>query len=196
MSTLLPAQVAWYVTGRFYVSADGSMADYGYFLHLAGVSGSMFDGKPGETTAHFTFAAQPFSATTVPNGALKLGLDPVGSFAVFFQEQPAGNFDDPQTFAQGKRIATFRRTTMVVGTTVDVSASHGAASVLADNVFSAELIDSSRFRFNGREYDLAAILGFGVTQFGTAAGAFITPAPKGYSAAVPFTGSAIALPGR
>jgi hypothetical protein len=28
MNALLPAELAWYVTGRFYRATDGSLADY------------------------------------------------------------------------------------------------------------------------------------------------------------------------
>ena len=31
---LLPAEVAWYVTGRFYRKTDLSLADYGYVLEV------------------------------------------------------------------------------------------------------------------------------------------------------------------
>ena len=59
---ILPGEVAWYVTGRFYKAADGSLLDAGYFLHLQGVEGGLFSGTPGEGTAHLTFLADPFTA--------------------------------------------------------------------------------------------------------------------------------------
>lgn len=57
MSPLLCAEVAWYVTGRFYVANDGSIQDVGYFLHLQGVAEDLFAGERGEGTARITFAA-------------------------------------------------------------------------------------------------------------------------------------------
>jgi hypothetical protein len=33
-------EVVWYVTGRFYLGQGKSLADYGYFLHLAGIDAS------------------------------------------------------------------------------------------------------------------------------------------------------------
>ena len=192
MTMLHPAELAWYVTGRFYKDTENALADFGYFLHLAGIAAPLFNGKPGETTAHFTFAANPFKARGVRNGALDLALDPVGEFSVFMQPEPEGNFDDPATFARGERIGTFQRTSCVVGTTVDVSNDKNAASVVASNVFSARLIDSTPFEFAGKVYDLRKLLGNGVTQFGTAAAATIPPPSKHYTAVVPFSGSAIA----
>jgi hypothetical protein len=65
---------------------------------------------------------------------------------------------------------------------------------MGTNVFSAPLIDSSRFEFGGGHHDLAHHIGAGVTRFGIAAEASVPP-PSGYTMALPFTGSAIALAG-
>lgn len=195
MSLLLPGELAWYVTGRFYARPDGSVADYGYFLHIAGVEADLFCGKPGEKTAHFTFAAEPFAARKVDNGSLSLGLDPVGDFSVYLQDEPAGDFDDPQSFARGQRIATFRRISVVVGTTVQTQDAAGEQPLIASNVFSARLLISNPFEFAGRRYDLRYQIGKGVTQFGTAAAAPLPHAPGDYVSVVAFSGSAIALVG-
>jgi hypothetical protein len=195
MSILLPAELAWYVTGRFYRKSDQSLADYGYFFHLAGIAAPLFSGPKSETTAHFTFAATPFVATPLVNGALNLALDPVGEFSVYLQRTPCGNFDAPESFAAGERIATFRRSTAVLGTTVTAGAGQQAQSLLSSNVFSAKLIDSLPFEFAGAIYDLRQLLGQGVTQFGTAAATPIAPPPTPYELVIPFTGSAIALGG-
>jgi hypothetical protein len=197
MTALLPAELAWYATGRFYKAKDGSLADYGYFLHLPFPDVPLFDRKRSEATAHFTFAAQPFKADGVDNGVLSLGLDPVGEFSLYLQRRPAGNFDDPASFARGECIATFRRTSLVVGTTVAASvAISGVATtapIVGSNVFSAWLIASNPFEFAGRQLDLANHIGKGITQFGISATTPITPAPAGYDLVLPFTGSAIAL---
>jgi len=57
------SEVVWYVTGRFF-TRDKSFFDVGYFLHLGNYN-PMFNDKsaPGESSAHFTFAAEPFTAT-------------------------------------------------------------------------------------------------------------------------------------
>jgi hypothetical protein len=195
MPALLPAELAWYVTGRFYAAANGGpLADYGYFLHLAGIDAALFDGQAGEGSAHFTFAAVPFEAGAVGNGALKLALDPVGEFSIYLQRTPAGDFDHPESFAQGERIATFRRTSLVVGTTVEGAAAN-APALIGVNVFSAHLVDSVPFEFGGRHHDLRQIIGRGVTQFGTAATTPIATPTRPGDTVVPFSGSAIALGG-
>jgi len=193
MAALLPAELAWYVTGRFYKACDGSLADYGYFLHLPFLDVPLFDGKRGEATAHFTFAARPFTSQPVENGGLALGIDPVGEFSLYLQRRPAGDFDDPHSFARGECIATFRRASLVVGTTVSAPVGKQAEALIGTNVFSAHLIASTPFDFAGGRHDIAAHLGRGITQFGTSAETPILPPPRGYDLAVPFTGSAIAI---
>ena len=193
MTALLPAELAWYATGRFYRANDGTLADYGYFLHLPMFGVPLFDGKRGETTAHFTFAAKPFKAHDVDNGALSIAIDPVGEFSLYLQRRPMGNFDDPASFAQGERIATFQRTSLVVGTTVTATTGTTTEQMLGNNVFSARLMASTPFEFGGSFHDISHHLARGITQFGTAAVTPITPPPRGYNLVLPFTGSAIAL---
>ncbi|CAM5762951.1 hypothetical protein LMIY3S_00650 [Labrys miyagiensis] len=194
MIALLPGELAWYATGRFYrTRLDHRLADCGYFLHLPFIDAPLFAGEPSETTAYFTFAARPFKAPELGNGALSLGIDPVGEFSIYLQRQPSGTFDEPASFARGECIATFRRTSLVVGTTVDVSVGATTTAAIGSNVFSARLVSSSPFEFGGGQYDLAGHLGPGITQFGTAAATPIEPAPAHYDLVLPFTGSAIAL---
>jgi len=169
------------------------VADYGYFLHLAGVDDTLFaGGVVSERSAHLTFAAQPFAPCGASNGALALGLDPVGEFSIYLQSAPAGNFDLPASFAQGERIATFRRVGLVVGTTLD-SGAPTPTPLLGSNVFSARLVESRPFRLGNGRYDFADLVGSGVTQFGLAASAGIEPPPAGFASVVAFTGSAIRL---
>jgi hypothetical protein len=203
MTALLPAELAWYATGRFYQADDSTLADYGYFLHLPFPDVPLFDGERGETRAHFTFAARPFEATYLQNGTLSLGIDPIGEFSLYLQRTPAGTFDDPSSFALGECIATFRRTSLVVGTTVGLSigttvglsASTVTVPLMGSNVFSARLIASTPFEFGGGRHDLASHLSSGITQFGTASATPVVPPPKGYKLVQPFTGSAVALGG-
>ena len=176
---ILPGQVAWYVTGRFYLDPP-SIRDAGYFLHLQGVDGKLFaHDEVSEQNAHFTFLADPFVAKNYTNGALQFGIDPVGSFSVYYQREPQANFADPATFALGQCVATFRRASMVVGTTV--------GSAVTVNTFSAKLISTSEFEFRGITYDLARLLPNGITQWGTASPQALMPD------VYPFVGSAIAI---
>jgi hypothetical protein len=196
MTPLLPASVAWYVTGRFYLSSDGKrVQDLGYFLHLGGITGPLFtDPKhPSEATALLTFRAEAFEPGTVTNGSLSLSVDPVGDFTVYLKRpgEPVPSWDKPDSFSGGMPIAVFRRASVVVG-----GAFSGAPSghrSLSLNVFTARLIWSREFALDARWYDLARLLPHGVTQWGEAGPSAMTPVPEGFSSAVPFLGSAVAV---
>ncbi len=190
MERILPGEVAWYVTGRFYETAEKSVRDAGYFLHLRGIAGPMFRGDPGEATAHFTFLAHPFTSTDIVNGDITVGLDPVGDFAIHYHRRPAGDFGDPATFGGGEEIARFRRVSVAAGATL--GSGPGGAALFSQNVFSARLVSTRSFEHHGRRYDLRELVPNGVTQWGTMS-ATPTGAVSGYPTVIPFVGSAIAI---
>jgi hypothetical protein len=194
------ARVAWYATGRFYVSSGGMLQDAGYFLHLGGIRGGLFRELPGaaqaqaqaqaqnEATALFTFHAEPWCASSVDNGDLSLSLAPPGDFTLYYNEAAGADFGDPRTFARGVPIATFRRAEQVVTTTL----SSGRTKLFGMNVFTADLVASRPFERGGVIYDLGVMLPGGVTQWGLAGEDPLPSPPPGVSAVVPFVGSAVA----
>jgi hypothetical protein len=183
-----PASVAWYVTGRFYEDQHGLLQDVGYFLHLSGVSGSLFSGAKGEGTARLTFASEPFAAKPVTNGDISIGLDDVGNFSLYLN--PGGaTFDNPGSFSQGQRIAVFRRTSVVMGETLSSTALGGFA--ISMNVFSAELVSSTPFEIEGVAYDFRELLPAGITQWGNLSGNALAVFPP-FTRIAAFTGSAVA----
>lgn len=186
-----PASVAWYVTGRFYEDRNSLLQDVGYFLHLSGVSGSLFSGAKGEGTARLTFRSEPFAAKTVTNGDISIGLDAVGTFSLYLN--PGGaTFDSPESFSQGQCIAVFRRTSVVMGEPLSSPLPGGLA--IGMNVFSAELVESAPFELPEGDgpVDLRELLPNGITQWGLASE---NPLPTfgTYQRIVAFTGSAIAV---
>ncbi|MBN1210747.1 MAG: hypothetical protein JXB05_38215 [Myxococcaceae bacterium] len=191
MEPLSAASVAWYVTGRFYAAADTSMQDLGYFLHLQGIAGDLFDGPRSESTACFTFRSAPFRSKTVTNGDLSIGLDDVGDFTLYLKRHGGASFDKPDSFSEGEPIATFRRVSLVMGTTL--SGSTGKQELLTLNTFTASLIWSQEFEFRGARYNLAHLLPHGITQWGDASPTLLSPVPQGFEKVIAFVGSAIAL---
>ena len=169
-------EVVWYVTGRFYADANGNLYDVGYFLNLQGIATAL-----SEADAYFTFAAQPFSSQVVTNGSLSIGVDNPGTFSIYLLDPPGASFDKPASFSAGMPIATFSRIAIVPTVKVPV----GNSTTLLANVFTAQLISSQPFEFNGATWDLAGLIGYGVTQWGTAAEG--TDVADG----VPFVGSAV-----
>lgn len=171
MSIARVGEVVWYVTGRFYVKGK-RLQDVGYFLHIQGIRGRLFDGERSESSARFLFSAEPFKSPAIDNGGLEIGIDMRGTFRIFLGD--GASFDDPKTFATGKCIAKFRRVSIVPT----------VKATLLTNVFSARLVESEPFQFDGKRYDFRDLVGYGVTQWG-----FAVPEPG--ESAVPFVGSAV-----
>ncbi len=187
---ITPGRVAWYVTGRFYLDEQGKLQDLGYFLHLEGVRGALFnDGAIGEATAHLTFRSAPFEARTVTNGNISIGLDVKGDFSVYLNPAGGGNFGDPDSFSRGTCVAVFRRSSVVMGATLSSPILGGFA--IAMNVFSAELVESTPFVLDGVEYDLRDLMPHGITQWGTMNADPLAVFPP-FTRIAAFTGSAIA----
>lgn len=178
------AGVVWYAIGRFYEAQDGSLQDLGYFAHLGGLE-PLFNGPPGEGSAFFTFRSEPFTAQKFQNGDLSLSLETQGSFTLFLNREPCGDFSRPETFSQGEPIATFQRLSTVVGTSV---------GPLGTNLFSAALRSSATFYFHGRSWNLERLLPQGITQLGVASTTALPP-PPGFKTVTPFVGSAMAVGG-
>ena len=169
------AEVVWYATGRFYTQGT-KLFDVGYFLHLQGIAAPLFDGKISESRALFTFAAEPFDSPSIPNGSLTIGVDLRGRFSLYLREQAGASFDDPSSFSQGRRIATFERVSIVPTVKIDT---------LLSNVFTARLLESTPFEYAGTAYDLRELIGYGITQWGTASADAMS------TTGVPFVGSAV-----
>ena len=187
---ITPGRVAWYVTGRFYLDEQGQLQDLGYFLHLEGVRGVLFNqGAVGEATARLTFRSAPFEARTVTNGNISIGLDLKGDFSVYLNPAGGGDFGDPDSFSRGTRVAVFRRSSVVMGATLSLPILGGFA--IAMNVFSAELVESTPFVLDGVEYDLRDLMPHGITQWGTMNADPLAVFPP-FTRIAAFTGSAIA----
>lgn len=184
------ARVVWYVTGRFYEDEHGLLQDLGYFLYFAGAQKELFKGGPmGEATALLTFRSEPFRAQSLTNGNISVGLDAVGSFSIYHNLSGGGSFQDPESFSQGRRVAAFRRASVVMGETLSSPVLGGLA--LSTNVFSADLVESVPFEIQGVRYDFQELLPNGLTQWGTASANPLAAFPP-YQRIVAFTGSAIA----
>jgi hypothetical protein len=186
---VMPGRIAWYVTGRFYEDSEKRLQDLGYFLHLEGIRGSLFHGAVGEGTARLTFRSQPFAAGAVTNGDIQIGLDGRGEFSVYLNPEGGASFDDPDSFSRGCRVATFRRTSVVMGETLSSSALGGFA--ISMNVFSAELVSSVPFEMEGAIYDFRELLPAGITQWGNLSGNALAVFPP-FTRIAAFTGSAVA----
>ena len=105
------ARTVWQYVGRIYVNLSTGKAVYaGYVVHLNGISASLFNGAPSEATAFFTFSTDVLSLTSMPsNGDLALYLVSPGTFNVYYNPSPDGDWSNPSTFSSGQLFATFTR---------------------------------------------------------------------------------------
>src|SRR5579863_3866314 len=105
------AQGVWQHVGRIYLNPNTGAAVYaGYLVHINGITNSLFNGSPSEATAFFTFSTDVLSLTPLPNnGDVALSLVSAGTFSVYYNTSPAGDWSNPGTFSSGQLIATFAR---------------------------------------------------------------------------------------
>jgi hypothetical protein len=105
------SQVVWQHVGRIYLNPKTGKAVYaGYIVHINGITSPLFDGSPGEATAFFTFSTDVLSLTPLPNnGNVALSLVSAGTFNVYYNPKPDGDWSNPASFSKGKLIATFTR---------------------------------------------------------------------------------------
>jgi hypothetical protein len=126
----------------------------GYFTDIKGISGSLFNGSPSEATAFFTFRSDVFSVMPLPaNGDVGLLLVSGGSFSIYYNPNPRGDWSSPDTFSNGQLIAKFTRNETLV---VKI----GPAS---QHVLTETLASSQDFTFNNRMYNFSNFLPSGVT---------------------------------
>ena len=176
--------------GRFYFDPNTfSGFVVGYLPDIAGVAGPLFNGSPGEGTAYFTFRSNVFQFTQLPtNGDLQLFLLSPGTYAIYFNAQPIGDWSNPDTFSSGQPIAQFKRPEGLVLEFTDIGT----------HVIGEDLVSTQPFIFNGHNYDFHSIAPGGLTLLNTLS---TTPLPgngikyKGedFSLIYPYGGSGIAI---
>ena len=149
------AQVAWQHVGRVYLNPNTGKAVYaGYLVHINGLPSSLFNGAPSEATAYFTFSTDVLSLTPLPNnGDIALSLVSAGTFNVYYNAVPSGDWNNPTSFSSGQLIATFTREESLF----PQMGSFGFHSL------SEVLTSSRRFTYNGQTYNFNNIAPNGIT---------------------------------
>ena len=150
------AEVVWQHVGRVYVNPNTGKALYvGYLVHIEGISDSLFNGSPSEATAYFTFSTDVLSLTPLPNNGNvgPLSLVSAGTFNVYYNTSPNGDWNNPATFSSGQLIATFTRAESLFP----------AIGSVATHSLSETLSSSQRFTFDGRTYNFNRIAPNGIT---------------------------------
>ena len=189
LGTTTANQVVWQHVGRIYLNPDTGQAIYaGYLVHINGISSSLFNGAPSEATAYFTFKTDVLQLTPLPNnGDISLYFVSAGTFSVYYNPSPNGNWGDPDTFSSGKLIATFERKESL----------YPVIGPIGLHSLSESLMWSRNFTFEGHTLNFDRISPDGITfaQFFSStplAGAGIT----GYSIVFPGAGAVTAVGSR
>ncbi len=177
--------VACHFVGRAYLNPGGQGEVVGYFSDITGISGALFNGTPGESTAFFTFRSDVFSLTPLPgNGDVGLDLVSAGTFSVYFNPTPNGNWSNPDTFSSGQLVAKFTRTQTLFLQIGPVS----------QHVLTERLASSQSFTFNGNEYNFNRLVPGGITlnEFFSNTG---VPGVTNFPVGLAFAGNGTALAG-
>jgi hypothetical protein len=168
----IPAgRTVWQHVGRVFVNSNGQFVYAGYLGHIDPIDSSLFNGSPSESTAYFTFSTgtKPL-AQLIPlptNDDVNLDLVSAGTFNVYYNTVPSGDWSNPASFSSGKLIATFSRKESLF---VSIGPSIGP---VAFHNLSETLMSSRSFNFNGQTYNFDRIGPHGVTF-----GQFCSTAPQ------------------
>jgi hypothetical protein len=150
--------VACNYIGRGYVNPEALQGTaVAYFTNIPGISGSLFNGSPSEKTAFFTWR-QENSLTQLPmNGSFGFYLGSAGSFYIYFNPNPNGDWSNLDTFSggnfPGNPIAQFARPETLFF----------ANEFVVKHVHPEILVSSRPFTFNGHTYDFKNIAPDGLT---------------------------------
>jgi hypothetical protein len=176
------ARVAEHVVCRALFSGDGTAQVICYVAFAEGLPSRLFAGPPSEATAFFTLRSDTISGEPIVNGNVVVVLQSAGTYSVYFNSTPHGDWNDPDSFSSGQLVATFKRTPPLL---VNVG-------TMANAFFSARLLDTNEFVLHGRTFDFRRIVPNRLTWILTAAANPIS-GPPGFAAAQAFAGSALAI---
>ena len=169
--------VACYFVGRALLNSNGQGQAVGYFTDITGVgaSDSLFNGSPSEKTAFFTFRSDVFSGTPLPpNGDIALLLVSSGTFNIYFNPKPDGDWSNPDSFSGDQRttsqpIAQFRRPeTLVLQILQSDSTAPPPFESVTLHALTGKLASSQSFTFKGHKYDFGDLAPAGLTLYESA----------------------------
>jgi len=148
-------QIVWHHVGRVFINpSNGQFVYVGYLVHIGGIDSSLFNGSPSESTAYFTFSTDVAQLTPLPNnGDVALDLVSAGTFSVYYNAKPNGDWSNPTSFSSGKLIATFQRKESLFPQIGPISF----------HSLSETLLSSHSFEFDGQTWNFSHIAPHGIT---------------------------------
>jgi hypothetical protein len=148
--------IVYNYVGRIYIDpTTGTGQVAGYFSSIAGID-NPFLGSPSEATAFFTYRSDTLQFKTLPNDVdTGITLLDAGKWHIYYNPNPAGNWNDPSSFSQGQLVADLTHNALQI---VSSGPAHAA-------VFSGELLASYDFVFQGKTLNFANVFPHGITNF-------------------------------
>ena len=178
------------IRGYLNIGADGQgVAEVaGYITDLPGISDSLFNGSASEKTAFLTFRSDLVTLSPLPpNGVVNLERVSAGTFNIYFNPAPAGDWNDPNSFSDGQAfpghpIAHFMRRQSLFYQT-DTLSRH----------YVTETLESSRsFVLNAHSYNLKDLMPGGFTLYETYSNTPVSGI-AGFPVALPGAGNCTAV---
>ena len=138
--------------GQFITNGPGagvSSQQFGYLSNIRGLGlNQIFTGSThNETTAMFTFYSQAATVSAIANGVVRI-VHRVGTTTIYFNPNPAGDFNNPSSFQQGTPILVSNYTQHV---DVDTVTSSFVTAHLND------ITATTPFWLNGMHYQLGQV---------------------------------------
>ena len=161
----------------------------GYIPFIEGVRGPFFDGPPGVETAYFTirFNAGPPPIALDPGSNVAVNVLPPGAtFDIYYDKTPDQSWDNPDSFSNGRLVATFEESALL---TTTIAEPDGSGSGF--NYFSSKPIYAKSFKFHRRWVNFKDLVPNGTTTYN-----FVSNTPVSFLAdriTFAFAGSAIAV---
>jgi hypothetical protein len=133
---------------EFVIKADqvgGRFTTYGYLTHVAGLRASLLfspASRQSERTAHFTlYSVTEMQSRSVLEAVHALAV--AGSMDVYLRQDPGAKFENPNSFKQGKVIASYAVTLQSI---VSVTAPRKGVETLSGTLRQTR---ADRFAFSG-----------------------------------------------
>lgn len=153
-----PDDVAMELIGQV-IATPTTATQVGYLSYINGLDSPIFTGAPqNETTALFTFYSDNVTTRVINNGPLRIINREEGTFTIYFDGTPNGNFSNPDTFRDGQPVLTASlRHQVIIDTITGAFTATFVLTVTSNDpfVFSGRAIrmgkvgDKLRLTFNG-----------------------------------------------
>ena len=164
---LAKGDIALEIVGQVQNVPMGLYNQYGYVSAISGIDSVFSSSTHNEGTALFTFYTEAHTDSVINNGKLRI-VDRTGTTTIYFDEAPNGNFNDPNTFRDGRPILTMTLKQQVILDVVE--GTFTTVNVNAVNEASSFLIGGDKFQLGGEHDQFRTLINGRTNDTGTPAG--------------------------